>query len=51
MLKPNTRYKDLKDTYLFNTICRKTNEYLEANAATFHGYMPEVGAGELRRAI
>ena len=85
MLKPNTRYKELKDTYLFNTIYRKTNEYLEANpdkqvlrmgvgdvslplcdavikalhkavddqanAATFHGYMPEVGAAELRRAI
>lgn len=31
MLKPNTRYNDLKDTYLFNTIYRKTNEYLEAN--------------------
>ena len=31
MLKPNTRYKELKDTYLFNTIYRKTNEYLEAN--------------------
>ena len=85
MLKPNTRYKELKDTYLFNTIYRKTNEYLaanpdknvlrmgvgdvslplcdavikalhkavddQANAATFHGYMPEVGAAELRRAI
>ena len=31
MVKPNTRYKELKDTYLFNTIYRKTNEYLEAN--------------------
>ena len=85
MLKPNTRYKDLKDTYLFNTIYRKTNEYLEANpdkqvlrmgvgdvslplcdavikalhkavddqanAATFHGYMPEIGDASLRRAI
>lgn len=85
MLKPNTRYKELKDTYLFNTIYRKTNEYLEANpdknvlrmgvgdvslplcdavikalhkavddqanAATFHGYMPEVGDADLRRAI
>ena len=85
MLKPNTRYKELKDTYLFNTIYRKTNEYLEANpdkqvlrmgvgdvslplcdavikalhkavddqanAATFHGYMPEVGDAELRKAI
>lgn len=31
MLKPNVRYKELKDTYLFNTIYRKTNEYLTAN--------------------
>ena len=31
MLKPNKRYADLKDTYLFNTIYRKTNEYLESN--------------------
>ena len=85
MLKPNTRYKELKDTYLFNTIYRKTNEYLEANpdkqvlrmgvgdvslplcdavikalhkavddqanVATFHGYMPEIGDASLRRAI
>lgn len=85
MLKPNTRYADLKDTYLFNTIYRKTNEYLrlnpdkkvyrmgvgdvslplcdaviaalhkavddQANADTFHGYMPEVGANDLRKAI
>lgn len=85
MLKPNTRYNELKDTYLFNTIYRKTNEYLEANpdkkvlrmgvgdvslplcdavikalhkavddqanAATFHGYMPEVGDADLRCAI
>lgn len=85
MLKPNKRYNDLKDSYLFNTIYRKTNEYLEENpdkkvfrmgvgdvslplckvvidalhnavddqakANTFHGYMPEVGAPELRKAI
>ena len=85
MLKPNTRYKELKDTYLFNTIYRKTNEYLEANpdkqvlrmgvgdvslplcdavikalhkavddqanAATYHGYMPEIGDTSLCRAI
>ena len=85
MLKPNKRYNDLKDTYLFNTIYRKTNAYLaenpdkkvlrmgvgdvslplcpaviaslhkavddQANAATFHGYMPEVGDAELRHAI
>lgn len=31
MLKPNIRYKELNDSYLFNTIYRKTNEYLEAN--------------------
>ena len=85
MLKPNIRYKELKDTYLFNTIYRKTKEYLDANpnqkvlrmgvgdvslplcdavikalhkavddqanAATFHGYMPEIGASDLRHAI
>ena len=85
MLKPNRRYGELKDTYLFNTIYRKTSEYLEANpdkkvyrmgvgdvslplckavidalhkavddqgcADTFHGYMPEVGDPELRKAI
>ena len=85
MLKPNKRYNDLKDTYLFNTIYRKTNEYLKENpdkkvfrmgvgdvsrplcpvviealhravddqacAGTFHGYMPEVGDAELRRAV
>ena len=31
MLKPNMRYAKLKDSYLFNTIYRKTNEYLAAN--------------------
>ena len=85
MLKPNTRYNELKDTYLFNTIYRKTNEYLAANpdkkvlrmgvgdvslplcdavikalhkavddqadASTFHGYMPENGDADLRYAI
>ena len=85
MLKPNMRYAELKDSYLFNTICRKTDAYLaehpgqkvlrmgvgdvtlplcdavigalhaavddQANAATFHGYMPEVGAPFLRKAI
>ncbi|EOS29518.1 diaminopimelate aminotransferase [Bacteroides caecimuris] len=81
MFKPNTSYKKLKDTYLFNTIYRKTNEYLtanpdkkvlqmgvgdvslplcdavieafhdQANAATFNGYMSEIGAAELRHAI
>lgn len=29
MLKPNARYNELKDSYLFNTIYRKTNEYLK----------------------
>lgn len=85
MLKPNTRYAELKDSYLFNTIYRKTNEFLaanpdkkvlkmgvgdvslplcdtvinalhkavddQANAATFHGYMPESGDPDLRKAI
>ena len=79
------RYAELKDSYLFNTIYRKTDAYLaehpgqkvlrmgvgdvtlplcdavigalhaavddQANAATFHGYMPEVGAPFLRKAI
>ena len=31
MLKPNTHYAELKDSYLFNTIYRKTSEYLSAN--------------------
>ena len=85
MLKPNMRYAELKNSYLFNTIYRKTDAYLaehpgqkvlrmgvgdvtlplcdavigalhaavddQANAATFHGYMPEVGAPFLRKAI
>ena len=85
MLKPNTRYNELKDTYLFNTIYRKTKEYSDENpgkrifrmgvgdvsrplcsavtealhkavddqadSATFHGYMPEIGDADLRRAI
>ena len=85
MLTPNIRYQELKDTYLFNTIYRKTKEYLDANpnqkvlrmgvgdvslplcdaviralhkavddqanASTFHGYMPEIGASDLRCAI
>ena len=37
MLKPNTRYKELKDTYLFNTIYRKTNEYLDAVGIWYTG--------------
>lgn len=85
MLKPNSHYSELKDTYLFNTIYRKTSEYLrtnpdkkvfrmgvgdvllplcetvinalhravddQANKKTFHGYMPEIGDIELRKAI
>ena len=85
MLKPNMRYAELKDSYLFNTIYRKTDAYLaahpgqhilrmgvgdvslplcsavikalhdavddQAKAETFHGYMPEVGAPFLRKAI
>lgn len=30
-MKPNLHYTELKDTYLFNTIYRKTDEYLAAN--------------------
>lgn len=85
MLKPNTHYAELKDSYLFNTIYRKTSEYLsanpdkevlrmgvgdvslplcdavikalhcavddQANKETFHGYMPEIGANDLKEAI
>ena len=85
MLKPNMRYAELKDSYLFNTIYRKTDAYLaehpdqpvlrmgvgdvtlplcsavikalheavddQAKPETFHGYMPEVGAPFLRKAI
>ena len=31
MLTPNMRYAELKDSYLFNTIYRKTDEYLREN--------------------
>ena len=31
MLTPNMRYAELKDSYLFNTIYRKTDEYLTAH--------------------
>ena len=31
MLTPNMRYAELKDSYLFNTIYRKTDEYLRVN--------------------
>ena len=85
MLKPNMQYASLKDSYLFNTIYRKIDEYLAAHpgervlrmgvgdvsrplcsvviqalheavddqskAESFHGYMPEVGAQFLRKAI
>ena len=85
MLTPNMRYTELKDSYLFNTIYRKTDAYLaehpdqpvlrmgvgdvtlplcsavikalheavddQAKPETFHGYMPEVGAPFLRKAI
>ena len=30
-MKPNLHYTELKDTYLFNTIYRKTDEYLAAH--------------------
>ena len=85
MLKPNMHYTELKDSYLFNTIYRKTAEYQkahpeekiyrmgvgdvsrplcdavikalhravedQASMQNFHGYMPESGAPELRRAV
>lgn len=31
MLTPNMRYAELKDSYLFNTIYRKTDAYLAAH--------------------
>ena len=31
MLTANVRYKELKNTYLFNTIYRKTSDYLDEN--------------------
>ena len=85
MLTPNMHYSELKDSYLFNTIYRKTSEYQaahpeekiyrmgvgdvsrplcdaviqalheavddQATMTHFHGYMPESGAPELRKAI
>ncbi len=84
MTKPNMHYAELKNSYLFNTIYRKTSEYaaLHPNqkiyrmgvgdvtrplcpaviqalhdavddqaGRDFHGYMPEVGAPFLRKAI
>ena len=85
MLTPNMHYSELKDSYLFNTIYRKTAEYQsshpdekiyrmgvgdvsrplcdavikalhtavddQATMEHFHGYMPESGAPELRKAI
>ncbi|MBQ6585466.1 MAG: LL-diaminopimelate aminotransferase [Coriobacteriales bacterium] len=85
MSRVNLHYLELKDSYLFRTIDRKTTEYLQehpgqrllrlgigdvtlplapvviealheavrdqADKASFHGYMPEVGAPFLRKAI
>ena len=31
MLTPNKQYQELKDTYLFNTIYRKTDEYRQSH--------------------
>lgn len=84
-MKPNTNYKNLKDSYLFFNIAQKVKAYTEANpdkhiyrmgigdvslplcdevikalhkavddqanAATFHGYMPECGDENLRAVI
>ena len=85
MIRPNMHYAELKESYLFYNIARKTQAYLEANpgtrllrlgigdvtlplcdavirelhsavdgqadAARFHGYMPECGAPCLRSAV
>ena len=85
MLKPNTHYANLQESYLFAGIAKRTEAYRaahpnlplyrmgigdvtlplcdavikalheavdeQANAATFHGYLPECGAPFLREAI
>ena len=85
MIKMNTHYADLKDSYLFYNIAQKTAGYVaehpgthlyrmgigdvslplcpaviealeqgvrdQADAGSFHGYMPECGAVFLREAI
>ncbi len=85
MSNPNFHYREFKDSYLFSTIYRRTEEYLaahpgahvlnlgvgdvslpisrsviqalhaavdeQADKRTFHGYLPECGLPDLRKAI
>lgn len=43
-MKPNMHYMDLKDTYLFNTIYRKTDEYLAAHPGE---HVLKLGVGDV----
>lgn len=43
-MKPNMHYTELKDTYLFNTIYRKTDEYLAAHPGK---HVLKLGVGDV----
>lgn len=43
-MKPNMHYTELKDTYLFNTIYRKTDEYLAAHSGE---HVLKLGVGDV----
>lgn len=43
-MKPNIHYTELKDTYLFNTIYRKTDEYLAAHPGE---HVLKLGVGDV----
>lgn len=43
-MKPNMHYMELKDTYLFNTIYRKTDEYLAAHPGE---HVLKLGVGDV----
>lgn len=43
-MKPNMHYTELKDTYLFNTIYRKTDEYLAAHPGE---WVLKLGVGDV----
>lgn len=43
-MKPNMHYTELKDTYLFNTIYRKTDEYLAAHLGE---HVLKLGVGDV----
>lgn len=43
-MKPNMNYTELKDTYLFNTIYRKTDEYLAAHPGE---HVLKLGVGDV----